>query len=289
MEKVVRRRILWMSALAVAWLALAQLSSCALKPRTDRDWDPYLAHTTDVAVDGEHVSITPVTDWSYTAEGPSEVCYRDVAFDMSELRDVWFMLEPQPGSEVAAHTLLLFELEGDRLIGLTIEARREVGERYTAWRGLWNGYELSYVWGSARDFLVRRAVLLNHDVYIYPLAITDPQKQMLLSNLLARTEALETEPRWYNTLFSNCTNELAKAAGIKWHYSFFLTGKSDEHLFRSGTIPGSSFEVAHAEADVSALIRELNAVDPAQFDAALLEELRARRERAATPEGAAAE
>src|SRR5262249_15686201 len=97
----------------------------------------------------------------------------------------------------------------------------------------------------------------------------------------------ETTPRWYNTLFSNCTNELAKAAGIKWHYSFFLTGKSDDYLFRRGIIPGASFDVAHAEADVSNLVRELNALDPALFDAALLEELRARRDRSTASADAA--
>lgn len=282
MGRIIRRR----SLLALAALALCGVTACAMTPRTDREWDQYLSPTAHVEVQGERISISPVTDWSYDASGPTDVCYRDAVVEASELTDVWFMLEPQPGSEVAAHTLLLFEFEGDRLLGLTIEARREVGEGYSAWRGLWNGYELLYVWGTARDLLVRRAVMLNHDVYVYPLALSPEQKQMLLTNLAARTEALETTPRWYNTLFSNCTNELAKAAGIDWHYSFFLTGKSDDYLFRRGIIPGASFEDAHARADVTDFIRALNEVDPADFDRDLLNELRARRD---GPEGAAAE
>ena len=63
------------------------------------------------------------------------------------------MIEPQPGSQLAAHTLLLFEFEGDRLLGLTIEARRERNEDYSALRGIFNAFELAYVWGTARDFL----------------------------------------------------------------------------------------------------------------------------------------
>jgi hypothetical protein len=253
-------------------------ASCAVTPRADRDWFPYLAQTSDVAIAGDQITIGALSDWSYDAEGPTATCYRPESFTPSELVDVWFMLEPQPGSEVAAHTLLLFELEGDRLIGLTIEARRERDEDYSAWRGLWNGYELMYLWASGRDLLARRAVMLDHEVYVYPLLLDTPQKRGLLHRMLVRTAELERRPRFYNTFSSNCTNELAKAAGLRWNRAFVLTGLSDEYLFREGFIPGESFEAAHGRADVTDLIRSLNAAgEDVDFDAALLAELRARR------------
>lgn len=263
------------------------LTTCMATPRTDRDWYPYLAPSTQVSATDGAVTIGPITDWSYDSSGAAESAYRDESFAVADLRDVWFLIEPQPGSRLAAHTLLLFEFTDDRIVGLTIEARREANEPYSAFRGLWNAYELSYLWGSARDLLTRRVVMLDHDVFVYPLAISDDQKRMLLENLLARTEALETTPRFYNTLFSNCTNELAKAAGIDWHYSFVLTGRSDEHLFNRGIIPGEDFETARASANVTDFVRVLNdeprSVD---FDAALLGELRARRDEESAPGGA---
>ncbi|NWG54249.1 MAG: DUF4105 domain-containing protein [Hydrogenophilaceae bacterium] len=254
------------------------VAGCATTARNDRTWLPYLAHTAQVARAPDGFAVTPVIDWSYNADGPTQQSRTIAAFAFRDLRNVWFVLEPQPGSNLAAHTFLLFEFAGDRLLGLTIEARREADEAYSVWRGLWNAYELSYVWASARDLLTRRAVYLRHETFVYPLALTDEQELTLLSRLLERTRRLEAEPRFYNTLFSNCTNELAKATSLPWHHSFVFTGASDDHLFRRGLIPGASFEDAHARADLTDFIRTLNDRPPAEFDAALLAELRRRQD-----------
>lgn len=244
--------------------------------RADRDWYPYLARTADVTREADGFTVTPLSDWAYNASGPISRSYGAAAFSLADLRQVWFVLEPQPGSQLAAHTLLLFEFSDDRLLGLTIEARRERNEEYSAVAGVWNSFELSYVWASARDLLTRRAVMLGHEVFVYPVAIDASQRRALLTRLLERTEALETRPRYYNTLFSNCTNELAKAAGLNWAPAFVLTGRSDEYLFRRGIIPGLSFPVAHQRSDMAAFVVGLNDRPPEQFDAALLAELRQR-------------
>ncbi|MEJ0061364.1 MAG: DUF4105 domain-containing protein [Terricaulis sp.] len=153
-------------------LLLIGLVGCVTaRARNDRDWYPYLSHTSDVALANDRFHVAPVSDWRYEAPGPISETYTEASYDISELRRVWFMLEPQPGSTLAAHTLLLFEFEGDRLLGLTIEARRENGEEYSALSGAFNTFELSYVWASARDLLTRRAVMLDHEVFVYPIVI----------------------------------------------------------------------------------------------------------------------
>lgn len=259
-------------------LSLGALAAIASSARLDRDWYPYLGRTADVTLNESGFAVRPVSDWAYAREGVIAEAYGEAAFDFDQLVRVWFVLEPQPGSQLAAHTLLLFEFEGDRLLGLTIEARREVGEEYSALWGLFNAFELAYVWGSARDFLTRRTLMLDHQVFVYPTDITNREKQALLRTLLARTEQLETRARYYNTIFSNCTNELAKAAGFAWAPAFVLTGRSDEYLFSRGIIPGASFAEAHARADMKAFINALNKAPAGEFDARLLAELR-RRER----------
>jgi hypothetical protein len=255
------------------------LGSCANMleaPRQDRNWYPYLARTPDVTVTETSFAVTPVSDWSYDWDGETAETYISAEYNFDDLRGVWFMLEPQPGMQLAAHTLLLFEFEGDRLLGLTIEARREQGEEYDAYAGIWNKFELTYIWASARDLLIRRAVMLDHEVFVYPVAISSEQQRELLRRLLVRGESLETQPRYYNTLFSNCTNELAKAAGFNWAPAFILTGRSDEYLFRRAIIPGQTFEEAHARSDMTEFIQALNQAPAEVFDSALLGELRRR-------------
>lgn len=246
------------------------------RPRNDRDWYPYLSRTSAVQETPASFSVEPVTDWSYQASGPTAETYTRAAFNIDDLREIWFVLEPQPGSQLAAHTFLMFEFTNDRLIGLTIEARRERSEDYSVLAGAFNAYELSYLWGSARDLLTRRAVMLDHEVFVYPVDIPQAQDRVLLTRLLARTHDLETRPRYYNTLFSNCTNELAKAAGFHWAPAFILTGRSDEYLFRRHIIPGASFEAAHRRSDMTQFIKQMNSIPPAAFDRRILEELRRR-------------
>jgi hypothetical protein len=257
-------------------LALGSAAVMTEPARADRDWFPYLSRTTQVELNDRAFHVAPVSDWSYSRTGPTAATYVEAGYAFDELRELWFVLEPQPGSQLAAHTLLLFEFEGDRLLGLTIEARREAHEDYSALRGVFNAFELAYVWGAARDFLTRRAVMLDHQVFIYPVAISPERMRELLSRLLERTAALERNPRYYNTIFSNCTNELAKAAGFNWAPAYVLTGRSDEYLYRRGVIPGESFSRAHARSDMTDFIRALNHAPASAFDAALLAELRRR-------------
>lgn len=261
-----------------AILALGSVASMTQPPRSDRNWYPYLGVTPDVTLTEGRFTVGPVTDWSYAGREVAAETYIDASYRFEDLRNVWFMLEPQPGSQLAAHTLLLFEFSGSRLLGLTIEARREQGEEYSALRGIFNAFELSYIWGSARDLLTRRAVMLDHEVFVYPVEITAEQNRALLRHLLERTESLETTPRYYNTIFSNCTNELAKAAGFTWAPAYILTGRSDEYLFRRGLISGASFEQAHARSDMTEFIQALNVTPPEVFDRTLLAELRRRNQ-----------
>jgi hypothetical protein len=172
----------------LAGLLLIGLVGCVTaRARNDRDWYPYLSHTSDIELANDRFHVAPVSDWRYEAQGPISETYTEASYDISELRRVWFMLEPQPGSTLAAHTLLLFEFEGDRLLGLTIEARRENGEDYSALRGAFNTFELSYVWASARDLLTRRAVMLDHEVFVYPIVIPEETQRELLRRVLQRT------------------------------------------------------------------------------------------------------
>lgn len=278
---MVRAIMAWISAhplrtAVLGALSLSVLGCATAAPSNDRDWYPYLSRTMDVTIEGDRFHVAPVSDWTYTAEAPATQSYGEAAFNISDVRNVWFMLEPQPGSNLAAHTLLLFEFSDNRMLGLTIEARRERDEDYSAVRGAFNAFELAYVWAEARDLLTRRAVMLDHEVFVYPVNITPEQLRVLLTRVLARTESLEEEPRFYNTLFSNCTNELAKAAGFQWAPAFILTGTSDEYLFERGIIPGDSFEQAHGRSDFTAWIKAHNDLSAEGFDAALLAELRAR-------------
>src|SRR5262249_44498053 len=120
------------------------------------------------------------------------------------------------------------------------------------------------------------AVFLSKDIYIYPLKLSEEQKQSFLRALLDRTVEVERHPAFYNTFTSNCTNELAKVARLDWHYSWILTGYSPQRLFDLKYIPGADFEAARNLATIAPEISAWNALPSDVFDKALLQELRRR-------------
>jgi hypothetical protein len=245
-------------------------------PRLNRDWKDHLAVMPAIEMSAHDFKLGPATDWTYTPDGPTEKGMVDFAANYSDLRQVWFMVEPQPGGGYAAHTLVLFEFAGDRIIGLTVEARQEKNEKYDAFEGLFNKFELAYIWSTAKELLTRRAVFLKKDIYVYPLHLDEKQKDDFLKALLLTTKSVETHPRFYNTFTSNCTNELGKVAGIPWHYSFILTGYSPQYLHKLKYIPGDDFGSVKAMAKLDPEIRSWNGLTSPEFDKALLAELRKR-------------
>lgn len=257
-------------------MAILAGSVMLAEPRLDRHWVENLSRMPKVELSRGSFSLDHVTDWSYTDAAPKTKGARTFATTFDELRNVWFVVEPQPGQPYAAHTLILFEFGGDRIVGLTVEARLEEGETYDAVQGALNKFELSYVWSTARDLLTRRVTMLHKQIYVYPLQLDEMQKRYFLRALIEQTVDVSTHARFYNTATSNCTNELAKVAGLGWHYSWVLTGYSAQRLFDLKLIPGATFEAAQARALLTTPVASWNAMETPDFDRALLTELRSR-------------
>lgn len=246
------------------------------EPRLDRRWVENLSRMPKVELSQGSFSLDHVTDWSYTDTAPRTKGSRTFANTFDELRNVWFVVEPQPGQPYAAHTLILFEFAGDRIVGLTVEARLEDDETYDPVQGALNKFELSYVWSTARDLLTRRVTMLHKQIYVYPLQLDAIQKRTFLRALIEQTVDVSTHARFYNTITSNCTNELAKVAGLGWHYSWVLTGYSPQRLYELKLIPGAIFEAAQQSALLTEPVASWNAMETPEFDRALLTELRSR-------------
>lgn len=275
-DRIKRRPWASAGAVAAALIAVFAVSVGMKTPRADRDWVENLAHMPKVDQTADGFSLDPVMNWSYKPDGPAAKDMTTFVAKFADLKNLYLMVEPQPGGGYAAHTLILFEFANDRIVGLTVEARLEEGETYSAFDGLFNNYELSYIWATAKDLLTRRATFLKKEIYVYSLTLTDEQEKKFLHTVLDRTISIEAKPRFYNTLTSNCTNELAKAANLGWHYSWVLTGYSPQRLYDLKLISGPSFEAAREKAVMTQEIAAWNDLPDAEFDRSLLAEVRKR-------------
>lgn len=212
------------------------------EPLTERDWLPEQAETATVTYTDDVVTIHNLRDWTYDAEKPLETTWTSKDINPDDIVRTWFIIEPFADWKAVGHTLLSFELTNGEVISFSVEARREQGEEYTATKGLVHEYELSYQWGTERDFVTRRLIYLNHPLRLYPMELSKEDSRALFLSLTEETNILAEHPRFYNTLTANCTNILAKI--VNKHYpgtlpydpSWNFTGYADLYLFKEGLI-----------------------------------------------------
>ncbi len=208
---------LYFASLAVlGGLLYLILSLSPKKPRHDRDWKVDYAVMPRVDIEGQEVTIRDLRDFRYGqvdgAGDPQDVkiAYDTRTFDLDKLESLWLVLESFSRFDAVAHTLLSFGFSDGRYLAISIEARIPEGEHYDLLRGLFKSFELVYLFGDERDLIARRAFVLDHDVYLYPIRATPEVIRELLLSYLRAADKLVEEPRFYNSLFDNCTSGIVK-------------------------------------------------------------------------------
>lgn len=233
--------ILVLSAIGIIGL----LAAYSQVPSNNKDWEVgfEIFPETKISKDQTNVEIKNIRDWNYSQTDIISKDYIDRTYNIDNLERVWFLVEPFSKWDGIAHTYFVFDFTDQEAISFSIEARREKGEEYFAALGAVNQYELIYMWGTERDFTGRRIYKDDADVYMYPLNIQKVSGQKLFLELARSTEELRNNPKFYNTLTSNCTNNLAKSANnvkagtIPFNIAQILPGYSDEFLYGLDYIP----------------------------------------------------
>jgi len=249
-------------------LAVFFIHAMMQTPRDDRNWVFDLTEKVQVEAHSENqYSLTNIRAFEYDLNGleRQERIARSVNVD--QLVESWFFLEPFPDSDLFGHTYLSFVFENEAgetdVISISVEARREDAEGYSPFLGIFRRYELLYAWSTEKDVHSRIAIHLDHPVYAYKLELTPEQQKLILQHFIERTRQLEKTPRFYNTLWSNCTNELAKAVNdaypgsLPWSPAWVTTGRSPKWLFERGFVQNEylSFDAYTARADIRPAIK----------------------------------
>ena len=249
------------------------------RPSGDREWSPPLA---EVAVFQEtapyQYTLKNVRAWEYGPDGALRKDWETHSVDAETLTEVWFFVEPFTGNPLFAHSFLSFVFKDEngerKTLAVSIEARKEAGEAYSAIKGVFRAYELLYVWSTEKDVLSRIAVKLDHTLYAYKLDLPTDRAMVIFDHFVKRTNDLAERPRFYNTLHSNCTNELAKGVNdafpgaLPWHRSWVMTGRSAKWLHKLGFIgdDASSFKDITAQADIQPFVKNHIFESAEEFD-----------------------
>lgn len=209
------------------------------RPSHDRGWTVEQARMPDVRINGSAVAIRDLRDFRHHGDRPPDEAWYDDAFNAADVARVWFVLSPfSPRLRGLAHPFLSFEFDDGRFLAVSVEARKEVGEAYSALRGVMRRYETMIVMGTEEDLLGLRAVAWQDPIYLFPVNITRDQAAHLFLRLMERARGLHESPEFYNTVTSNCTTNLIDPINA-------IAAPERKVGRLVGLMPGYSYEAAY--------------------------------------------
>jgi hypothetical protein len=262
--KILKKLIGTALIICVAFVTVVIVVVSFRNPQTDRDWSADQKLLPHIIITDNTVTVDTIRDFRYASGTVVSTDYYNESFDTGEIQKVYFVINPFGEWQGIGHTFFVFTFTNGSSVSVSVEARREADESYSAIKGLLNNYELWYGWGSAADFLSRRAVFYGEELNMYPLDISTTTAQGLFLDLARTTEKLETKADFYNTLLSNCAEVLVRAANrvnkdaIPWTFAQIFPGYADDKLYELGLIPHDKpFAEINKEGRVDGKIREI--------------------------------
>ena len=215
------------------------------RPSNARAWSGDQARLPRVRFDDHLVHVADVRNFVYRSEYDFDERWEDRTWDLDRLASVWFVLVPLSEEwRGPAHTFVSFGFDDGTYASISIEARREKGERYSPVKGLFRRYELIYVVGDERDLIGRRAIHDGYPVYLLPIRATKQAIRSLFVEMLTRADALREHPEFYNTLTDNCTNlllrhvQVAAPDRVQGGIAAVLPGYADEVAVKLQLVEG---------------------------------------------------
>ena len=232
-------------------------------PLAERDWATDHARVIRTESFPDRVRIHDLRDFDWSAPEGSQENYRTEDFHLADVRRVWFVLAPFAERwRGLAHSFMSFEFTDDRFLAVSVEARRETGENYSLMRGIWRGFETTYVVGTERDLIGQRAIR-GDTLFLYPSVATPEQAQALFVDMMSRAESLGQEPEWYHTFLNNCTTALRDHVNriasdpLPWGWGILMPGYSDALALGHGLLDTDlDIEGARERFRVDSLARE---------------------------------
>jgi hypothetical protein len=216
-----------------------------IRPSNDREWGPEVAELPHAAIDGDLVTVHNIRDFDYRSETDFTPRYYDRTFDLRKLDRVDLVAAYWMGPAIA-HLFVTFGF-GDDHLAVSIEARKERTESYSTLGGFFRQYELIYVVGDERDLIRLRTNYRREppeDVYLLRVNAPIENARRFFLDYIDAINSLRTQPRFYNTLLTNCTTGIllhtrANRSHLAYSWKILVSGYAPEYAYDAGRLDTS--------------------------------------------------
>lgn len=223
----------------VACALVVMLWWLSLKPSNYANWQTDVSRTAWAEVNGNIVTIHDLRDCDYRAEFDYTCQWHTKQVNLDDLRGLDLFLDYW-GSPWIAHTILSFDFGNGNYVPFSIEARKQVGQSYSAIRGFFRQFTLITVVSTERDVVrLRTNYRQGEDLYLYHTTATIPFARSLFLDYIGLANDLHDHPKWYNAITDNCTTQIFQLQAMRsqpWKLAILLNGKADEMSYKKGNL-----------------------------------------------------
>ncbi len=213
-----------------------------LQPTNDKDWAPDVARISHGAIQSDTLTMYNVRNFDYVDENTPIPKWETRTYDLGNLQGLDIFLSYWASDHIA-HTILSWDFGDNEHLAISIETRKDKTQQYSAIKGFFKQFGLSYVAATEEDIIRLRTNFRKERVYLYRLLAPREQARNLLEEYLNEMNRLVPEPKFYNALTRNCTTTIQLHANavrtdapppVDWR--LILSGHVDELLYDRGAI-----------------------------------------------------
>ena len=225
-----------------------------------RNWVAENARQATGEIAGNRLTLHDLRAFEWQSSHEFVPRWEDCSYDLDEMEALDLFVSTW-GDPRMAHLIVSFVFRNAPPLAFSIETRRETTERWSSLAGFMKSYELIIIATRETDVVYVRTNIRRETVLLYRIVSTPEMRRRLLAQYIRELNRLATRPRFYNTLFSNCTTEVARivrAAGhrVPFDWRILVSGYVPEYLYDLGLIDTSRpFAELRARADIGALAR----------------------------------
>lgn len=238
----------WQRLVAVLVAVLVVLVPWSfIQPSNDKQWAKEFEKTGWVEQNGDVITFHNFRNFDYTLDGEITPKWETRRVHLSKLQGLDIFHDRFLGN-LMAHPILSFDFGDDGHICLSIETRKEQGEKFKPLGGLYKMFELQYIFASEADVVRVRTNIREEPVYLYKSRIKpDHLRELFLSSISVQNE-LYHNPQFYNIVNANCTtsirNQIPEAERSPFDIRMLVNGLLDQYLYEKGSIEsdGLSFK-----------------------------------------------
>ncbi len=187
--------------------------------------------------------------------------WEEAVFDLNALEAIDLFTSTW-GDPRMAHLIVSFVFRDHPPLAFSIETRRETTEKWSSLAGFMKSYELIIIAAPETDLVQVRSNIRGETVHRYRLLSSPMMRRRLLTQYLKEMNRLAARPRFYNTVLSNCTTEVARilraaGRGIPFSWPILISGYVPRYFYQIGLLDNSRpFAEIKVAADIGARARD---------------------------------